>query len=314
MLFNMKDLLAVARAHAFAVPAFNISSNMLLKGVMEAVEEKQAPVILAIHPTELSFVGTSFVKAALDEAIKATVPVCIHLDHGSSIAEIMQAIQCGFTSVMIDASHLPLAENIAACQKVVEIAHAINISVEGELGTIGSTGADAEAGADEITYTNPDDVAIFVEATQVDTLAVAIGISAMMSVNLSIVNDSILWSLVAELIYYTLYPALLIVRRRTLTWSPMIFGAFALGLVLASTNPTAGNYPSFGNALNWILGLPCWLSGCWLADAVVKNKIPESMSFRSIWIWRGLILVLAMVCSILRFHTPLVVSQLIIDG
>ena len=175
MLFNMKDLLAVARAHAFAVPAFNISSNMLLKGVMEAVEEKQAPVILAIHPTELSFVGTSFVKAALDEAIKATVPVCIHLDHGSSIAQIMQAIQCGFTSVMIDASHLPLAENIAACQKVVEIAHAINISVEGELGTIGSTGADAEAGADEITYTNPDDVAIFVEATQVDTLAVAIG-------------------------------------------------------------------------------------------------------------------------------------------
>jgi peptidoglycan/LPS O-acetylase OafA/YrhL len=136
-------------------------------------------------------------------------------------------------------------------------------------------------------------------------LAVAIGVSAMMSVNLSIFNDSILWSLVAELIYYTLYPALLIVRRRTLTWSPMIFGAFALGLVLASTNPTAGNYPSFGNALNWILGLPCWLSGCWLADAVVKNKIPESMSYRSIWIWRGLILVLAMVCSILRFHTPL---------
>ena len=87
-------------------------------------------------------------------------------------------------------------------------------------------------------------------------LAVAVAVSTVMSVNLSIFNDSILWSLVAELIYYTLYPALLIVRRRTLTWSPMILVAFALGLVLASTNPTAGNYPSFGNIFNWILGLP----------------------------------------------------------
>jgi len=177
MLMNMKELLAVAHANDFAVPAFNISSNMLLTGVMEASEEMQSPVILAIHPDELHFVHTSFVKMAVDEAIKASIPVCIHLDHGASIAHVMEAIQCGFTSVMIDASSRPLEENIAICKQVVELAHPVNVSVEGELGTIGTTGPEAEAGADEIIYTNPDDVVIFVEATGVDTLAVAIGTS-----------------------------------------------------------------------------------------------------------------------------------------
>ncbi len=177
MLMNMKELLAVAHANDFAVPAFNISSNMLLTGVMEASEEMQSPVILAIHPDELHFVHTSFVKMAVDEAIKASIPVCIHLDHGASIAHVMEAIQSGFTSVMIDASSRPLEENIAICKQVVELAHPVNVSVEGELGTIGTTGPEAEAGADEIIYTNPDDVVIFVEATGVDTLAVAIGTS-----------------------------------------------------------------------------------------------------------------------------------------
>lgn len=177
MLMNMKDLLAVAHANGFAVPAFNTSSNMILKGVIEASEEKQSPLIIAIHPDELSFVRTSFVKSAVEEAVKATVPVCIHLDHGATLGQVMEAIQCGFTSVMIDASRLPLDENIAICKKVVEIAHPINVSVEGELGTIGTTGPEAEAGSEEIIYTDPDDVVIFVEATGVDTLAVAIGTS-----------------------------------------------------------------------------------------------------------------------------------------
>lgn len=175
MLMNMKDLLAVAHANHFAVPAFNISSNMLLTGVMEACEEKRSPVILAIHPAELAFVRPSFIKSAIEEAHQATVPVCIHLDHGSTMEQIMEAIQCGFTSVMMDASTLPLEQNIALCKKVVELAHPVNVSVEGELGTIGTTGPEAEAGTDEIIYVNPKDVVTFVEATGVDTLAVAIG-------------------------------------------------------------------------------------------------------------------------------------------
>lgn len=177
MLLNMKDLLAVARRHNFAVPAFNISSNMLLTGVLEASEEARSPVILAIHPDELSFIHPSFVKMAREEAINATVPVVIHLDHGGSIANVMQAIQAGFTSVMIDASALSLEQNIAISRQVVELAHPVNVSVEAELGTIGTTDPEAEAGSEQIIYTNPDDVVTFVNATGVDTLAVAIGTS-----------------------------------------------------------------------------------------------------------------------------------------
>ena len=132
---------------------------------MEASEEKQAPVILAIHPDELAF-RAAFVRSFGGRgSARATVPVCIHLDHGSSLAQVMQAIQCGFTSVMIDAPTLPLEENIRICKEIVALAHAVDVSVEGELGTIGTTGPEAEAGTDVIIYTDPDDVVTFVDAT-----------------------------------------------------------------------------------------------------------------------------------------------------
>ena len=152
MLMNMRDLLAVARANRFAVPAYNISSNMLLGGAIEAAEEACAPVIIAIHPDELAFVGTAFVKMALEMAHKAAVPVVIHLDHGSSLEQVMGAIRAGFTSVMMDKSMLPLEENIAACKEITALAHAVNVSVEGELGTIGELDEEAEAGADEVIF------------------------------------------------------------------------------------------------------------------------------------------------------------------
>jgi fructose-bisphosphate aldolase class II len=177
MLMNMKDLLAVAHKHNFAVPAFNVSSNMILTGVIEASVEKKSPLIIAIHPDELSFVRPSFVKAVIEEATKAPIPVCIHLDHGASIDQVMLAIQCGFTSVMIDYSKYSLEENIAICKKVVELAHAVNVSVEGELGTIGTTDQYAEAGSEKIIYTNPADAVTFVRESGVDTLAIAIGTS-----------------------------------------------------------------------------------------------------------------------------------------
>lgn len=177
MLMNMRDLLAVARENRFAVPAYNISSNMLLSGAIAAAEEAKAPVIIAIHPDELAFVGTAFVKFALEEAKNAAVPVVIHLDHGSSLEQIMTAIRAGFTSVMIDASELPLEQNIAACQEVAALAHAVDVSVEGELGTIGELDEEAEAGAEEVIFVDPEQVKTFVDATDVDTLAVAIGTS-----------------------------------------------------------------------------------------------------------------------------------------
>lgn len=177
MLLNIKDLLAVANQNNFAVPAFNISDYSMLNGIFEACEEKQAPLIIAIHPDELGFIGEPLLKAMIEKAHSTRLPVCIHLDHGATLAQIVNAIQAGFTSVMIDGSSLPFDENIALCRKVAEIAHDVNVSVEGELGTIGSTDSQAEAGADVIIYTDPEDAVKFVAATGVDSLAIAIGTS-----------------------------------------------------------------------------------------------------------------------------------------
>ena len=178
MLMNMADLLAVANEHNFAVPAFNTSSNMILRGVIEESVALHAPAIIAIHPDELSFVGDSFIKAVIDEANKAPIPVCIHLDHGGSYEDCVKAVSLGFTSVMIDASLLSFEENIAACKRVCEMAHAAAyyVSVEGEIGTIGNTDS-IETGSNVIHYTDPKDAGRFVEETGIDALAVAIGTS-----------------------------------------------------------------------------------------------------------------------------------------
>lgn len=174
MLLNMKELLAAANENNFAVPAFNISSYAMFNGIMEASEEEHAPVIISIHPDELSHIGTDVIQAIRQRAYKTKIPVCIHLDHGASFEQIMVAIEAGYTSVMIDGSSLPFEENIAVCQKVCEAAHAADVSVEGELGTIGTTDS-AETENQVIIYTKPDDAAKFVEETGVDTLAIAIG-------------------------------------------------------------------------------------------------------------------------------------------
>uniref|UniRef100_UPI002E783A37 ketose-bisphosphate aldolase n=1 Tax=Enterocloster aldenensis TaxID=358742 RepID=UPI002E783A37 len=178
MLVNMKDILAVAKENNFAVPAFNTSSNMILTGVIQESIAQDSPVIVAIHPDELSFVQNSFIKAVIDEANHAPVPVCIHLDHGGSYEDCVKAISLGFTSVMIDASLLPFEENIALCKKVCGTAHAAAdyVSVEGELGTIGNTDS-IETGMNEIHYTDPEDAKRFIEETGIDALAVAIGTS-----------------------------------------------------------------------------------------------------------------------------------------
>lgn len=174
MLLNMKELLAAANEHNFAVPAFNIGTGQILNGVMDKCEELKAPVILAIHPSEHEFQGDSFIKMCIDRANKSPIPVCIHLDH-SEWGPIVRAIRAGFTSVMIDASSLPFEENVAITKKVCELAHPLGVSVEGELGTIGTTDGDTEGGTSEIIYTKPEDAVRFVEETGCDTLAIAIG-------------------------------------------------------------------------------------------------------------------------------------------
>lgn len=176
MLMNMKQLLAVANKNNFAVPAFNISDYNMFNGIMEVSEEMNAPVIIAIHPDELSHTKTEMVKAIIERIHNSSVPAVVHLDHGSTFEQIMVAIRSGFTSVMIDASHMPLDENIAICKKVVEAAHAVNVSVEGELGTIGNVDS-AEGGADSIIYTDVANAVQMIKETDIDCLAIAIGTS-----------------------------------------------------------------------------------------------------------------------------------------
>ena len=175
MLLNGKDLLAVANAHDFAVPAFNISDWAMFTGIIDVSEQKDAPLIVAIHPDELSHITVDLLPAIIQRANRSHVPVTIHLDHGASYEQVLTAIQAGFTSVMIDKSMLPFDENAAITKKVVETAHAVGLSVEGELGTIGKTDGYAEAGSDDIIYTQPDEAARFVAETGVDSLAIAIG-------------------------------------------------------------------------------------------------------------------------------------------
>lgn len=175
MLMNMSDLLKVANEHNFAVPAFNISSDAMLQGVIESCEKEKSPVIIAVHPNELAYSGDSFIEMIKDAANKTTVPVALHLDHGGSLEQIYRAIRDGFTSVMIDASTSTFEENIELTKKVCAVAHPLNVSVEAELGTIGSTNGDREGGTDTIIYTNPDDAVKFVEASGCDCLAIAIG-------------------------------------------------------------------------------------------------------------------------------------------
>lgn len=177
MLINMKDLLRVAQANQFGVGAFNIASAEFARLVVEVAEHLRSPVILEIHPDEHEFVGDAFIGYLRELAIAATVPVVIHQDHGQSFEHAMRAIRTGYTSVMIDASGLPLEENIAMTRRVVEAAHTVNVSVEAELGTIGVAQGSAEGGHSEILYTDPAQAERFVAETGVDTLAVAIGTS-----------------------------------------------------------------------------------------------------------------------------------------
>lgn len=175
MLLNMKEMLTVAKENKFAVGAFNVSDANQFKAIVNTAEKLNAPAIIAIHPDELSFVTKNFCAYVLKSITNSPVPFVLHMDHGGSINDIMNAVNAGFTSVMIDGSLLPFEENKKITKKVVDLVSPLGISVEGELGTIGSTGNNIEGGVTEIQYTKLEDAQEFVGETGVDTLAIAIG-------------------------------------------------------------------------------------------------------------------------------------------
>ncbi|EAW7143757.1 ketose-bisphosphate aldolase [Listeria monocytogenes] len=175
MLVNMKQLLEVAKENKFAVGAFNVADSNFLRVVVEEAEKNNAPAIIAVHPTELDFTKDDFFQYVLARIKNSPVPFVLHLDHGDNMGDVMRAVRCGFSSVMIDGSLLPFEENIRVTKEVVEVCHKLGVSVEGELGTIGKTGNSIEGGVSEIIYTKPEEAEEYISCTGVDTLAVAIG-------------------------------------------------------------------------------------------------------------------------------------------
>lgn len=173
-LVTSEKMLADAQKGGYAVGAFNVENMEMVKAVIAAAEELHAPVMLQTTPSTIKY-GTleTYYAIVAAEAKKAAVPVCLHLDHGSSFELAVQALKAGYTSVMIDGSHEDLEGNIAVSKKVADVAKACGIPVEAELGKVGGKEDDLEAEAD--TNTDPMEAKEFVERTGVTSLAVAIG-------------------------------------------------------------------------------------------------------------------------------------------
>ena len=176
MLVTTKELLLDAQKKNYAVGAFNINNMEIIQAIIGAAEELNSPVILQASQGGIKYAGIEYI-AALGKAAaqKAKVPVALHLDHGTDFDQIVLCLRNGFTSVMIDGSKYPFEENVAITKKVVEIAHAVGVSVEAELGKIGGTEDDITVDERDATMTDPEEARRFVEETGVDSLAIAIG-------------------------------------------------------------------------------------------------------------------------------------------
>lgn len=171
MLVRLKEVIDMAENGGFAIPAFNVYNTETVMGVIKAAEEEKAPIIMQVYPRLLNEeVGYYLCPAIVAAARKASVPVCFHLDHGPSEFEVQKALRWGATGIMYDGSVHAFEDNVNNTKHIVDICNAVDISVEGELGHIGSVNDES---MDE--FTNPDEAAEFVKRTNVCCLAVLIG-------------------------------------------------------------------------------------------------------------------------------------------
>lgn len=174
MLVTAKQLMLDAQKGGYAIGAFNVENMEMVQAVVSAAEELHSPVIIQTTPSTLKYATPDLFYANVAAAAKtASVPVVMHLDHGSSFQLAMQAFRAGYTSIMIDGSHSPYEENIAITKSVVDACHPAGVPVEAELGKVGGKEDDLDGG--DGGYTVPSEAADFVEKTGVDSLAVAIG-------------------------------------------------------------------------------------------------------------------------------------------
>lgn len=178
-LVTTKEMLKKAQAEGYAVGGFNANNLEIVQAIIEVAEEEKAPVILQASQGAIKYAGLEYIVAMVKTAAeKATVPVALHLDHGTDYLQNIKCLRAGFTSLMFDGSKLPFDENVALTKKVCEMAHAVDIPVEAEIGQIGKAGGDEPGVAIDRAkefYAKPDEAQKFVELTGLDSLATAIG-------------------------------------------------------------------------------------------------------------------------------------------
>ena len=171
-----REMFARAYKEGYAVGAFNVNNMEIIQGIMLAASEEKAPLILQVSAGARKYAGQNYIIKLIEAALMDTdLPVVLHLDHGQDFDICKACVDGGFTSVMVDGSHLPFEENIALTKKVVDYAHARGVWVEAELGRL--AGVEEDVVAEKSIYTDPDQAVEFVERTGCDSLAIAIGTS-----------------------------------------------------------------------------------------------------------------------------------------
>ena len=177
-LVNTKEMFKAAYEGGYAIGAFNVNNMEIIQGIVEAGKKLNAPLILRVSKGARAYANHTYLVKLVEAAVEETgLPIALHLDHGPDFETCKSCIDGGFTSVMIDGSHLPYEENVALTKKVVDYAHAHGVTVEGELGQLAGVEDDVNVSAEDASYTNPDQVYDFVTRTGVDSLAIAIGTS-----------------------------------------------------------------------------------------------------------------------------------------
>jgi fructose-bisphosphate aldolase class II len=189
MLVSNSYLLKKAYEEKYAVGAFNANNLEQVQGIITAAEEDNAPMILQASQGAISYAGLEVIAAIVKTmAEKSKIPISLHLDHGTSFEQNVKCFRVGFTSLMFDGSLLPFEQNVAITRRVVDIAHPVGVSVEGELGRVG--GSEESLSEEEVKglYTQPEKAAEFVKLTGVDALAVAVGSVHRMTVQEAILD------------------------------------------------------------------------------------------------------------------------------
>ena len=177
-LVTSKEMFEKAYKGGYAIGAFNVNNMEIIQGITEAAAELKAPLILQVSKGARAYANRTYLMKLVEAAVIETgLPICLHLDHGDSFEICKSCIDDGFTSVMIDASSKPFAENIALTRQVVEYAHDHGVVVEAELGTLAGIEDEVKVAAHEASYTRPEEVEEFVSKTGCDSLAIAIGTS-----------------------------------------------------------------------------------------------------------------------------------------